>query len=120
MLVIFALWGMAGVRTARELRHFRPGVAATVMSAGVCMVIAVAAGFALELFIAPPQPDYVATWPEFKRSGWFDAQAFAIANTLASGFTRLYLGPIVAVFVGSIGAWIGKLQSAPSKADVSS
>ena len=119
MLAILALWGMAGVRTARELHHFRPGVAAAVMSAGVCMVIAVTAGFTLELFIAPPQPDYVATWAEFKRSGWLDAQAFATANTLASGFTRLYLGPITAVFVGCVGAWIGKNQKAPSE-DVSS
>ncbi|HKD93031.1 MAG TPA: hypothetical protein VKB56_14055 [Terriglobales bacterium] len=108
MLAIFALWGMAALSTARELRRFRSGVAAAVMSAGVCMVIAVTAGFALELFIAPLQPEYVATWPEFKRSGWLDAQAFAVANTLASGFTHLCFGPVIAVIVGCAGAGIGK------------
>jgi hypothetical protein len=107
MLFVFALWGVAGARSARELNRFRPGVIAAVMSAGVCMVIGVTAGFAMELFIAPPRPDYVTSWAEFKRSGWTDAHAFGIANTLDSGFTHLWMGPVVAVIVGSVGAWIG-------------
>ncbi len=107
MLIVFALWGVAGARTARELNRFRPGVIAAVMSAGVCMVIGVTAGFAMQLFIAPPRPDYVATWAEFKRSGWMDPHAFGIANTLDSGFTHLWMGPLVALIVGSVGAWIG-------------
>lgn len=108
MLVILALWGAAGARTTRELHHFRPGVAAAVMSAGVCMVIAVAAGFAIEFFISPPAGDDVRTWIEFKRSGWTDAHAFAIANTLRSGLTHLWLGPVLALLVGSLGAAIGR------------
>jgi hypothetical protein len=107
MLVVFALWGLAGARTARDLHHFRAGVTAAVMSAGVCMVIAVFVGFALELFIAPPRPDIVNTWPEFQRSGWMDAHAFGIANTLNSGFTHLWMGPVIALVVGSVGAGIG-------------
>jgi hypothetical protein len=115
MLVLFLLWALAGARTARDLRHFRPGVIAAVMSAGVCMVIAVTAGFATELFIAPPRPDVISTWAEFRSSGWLDAQAFGIANTLDSGFTHLWMGPIIALLVGSLGAWLGKRQSSPRK-----
>ena len=104
MLVLLLLWGVAAARTARDLHRFRPGVAAAVMSAGVCMVIGVTAGFALELFIAPPLPGYIATWPEFQRSGWMDARAFGIGNTLDSGFTHLWMGPVIAMVVGAIGA----------------
>lgn len=111
MLIMFALWALAGASTARELHHFRPGVAAAIMSAGVCMVFAVTAAFAIELYFAPPQPDFISTWAEFKRSGWMDARAFGIANTLNSGFTQLLLGPLVALPVGSLGAWIGKIRS---------
>lgn len=107
MIVVFLLWGVAAARTARDLRRFRPGVAAAVMSAGVCMVIGVTAGFALELFIAPPLPGNIATWPEFQRSGWMDARAFGIGNTLDSGFTHLWMGPVIAMVVGAIGAGIG-------------
>lgn len=107
MLVVFGLWGWAGARTARDLHHFRPGITAAVMSAGICMVIAVTVGFALELFIDPPHPDVISTWPEFERSGWMDAGAFGIANTLNSGFTHLWMGPVIALVVGSLGAGIG-------------
>ncbi|MGC2615128.1 MAG: hypothetical protein WA354_13930 [Terracidiphilus sp.] len=107
MLFVFALWAAAGARTARELNRFRPGIIAAVMSAGVCMVIGVTAGFAMELFIAPSRANYVATWAEFKRSGWTDAHAFGIANTLDSGFTHLWMGPLVALVVGSVGAAVG-------------
>lgn len=112
MLAVFALWGWAGAKTARDLHHFRPGVTAAVMSAGVCMVIAVTVGFALELFISPHAPAYIETWPEFRRSGWMDARAFGIANTLDSGFTHLWMGPVIALVVGSLGAGIGA-RSAP-------
>jgi hypothetical protein len=116
MLVVFALWGLAGARTARDLHRFRPGVTAAVMSAGVCMVIAVMVGFALELFIAPPSPAYIETWAEFQRSGWMDAHAFGIANTLDSGFAHLWMGPVIGLVVGSLGAGIGVRRGAEPKA----
>jgi hypothetical protein len=116
MILLFALWGVAGTRTARDLHRFRPGVIVAVMSAGVCMVIAVTAGFALELFIIPPRPDIVSTWAEFRRSGWLDAHAFSIANTLDSGFTHLWMGPGIALVVGSVGAAIGvRLSSSQTR-----
>ena len=116
MLLVFGLWGLAGAQTAKDLHHFRPGVTAAVMSAGVCMVIAVTVGFALELFIAPPRPDIISAWPEFQRSGWMDAAAFGIANTLYSGFTHLWMGPVIALVVGSLGAGVGARRGAAQKA----
>lgn len=110
MLILFLLWVLAGVRTSRDLQHFRPGVIAAVMSAGVCMVIAVTAGFATDLFIAPPRPSVISTWAEFRRSGWTEPHAFGIANTLDSGFTHLWMGPVIALVAGSLGAWMGKRQ----------
>jgi hypothetical protein len=112
MLVMFVLWALAGARTSMDHGHFRPGVNTAFMSAGVSMVIAVTVGFAIDLFIAPPAPDLISTWAEFKRSGWTDAQAFGIANTFDSAFTHLWMGPLIALLVGSIGAWIGKMKSA--------
>jgi len=109
MLALFTIWGIAGAWTARQLGTIRSGMVAAVLAAGVCMVIGVTAGFAIGLFVAPPQPGYVATWAEFKRSGWSEAGAFAIANTFDSGFTHLLIAPVVAIVIGSFGAWIGRL-----------
>lgn len=113
LLVMFSLWGLAGARTSRDHGHFRPGVMTALMSAGVTMLIAVVSGFALELFIAPTSD--ASTWAAFRRSGWTDARAFAIASTFHSGFTNLWLGPAIALVVGSIGAWIGKKRWARAR-----
>jgi hypothetical protein len=82
------------------------GVLAGVSVAGICALIAVAAGCLIEFFVAPPAPAYVATWQEFGRSGWSDPRAFAVANTVDSGFTHLLLAPIVAALLSLGGAWI--------------
>jgi hypothetical protein len=104
MLIVFTLWGIAGARTARSCNSTRAGIFAAVISAGVCMLIAVAAGFVTELFVVPLDPASVSTWAEFKRSGWTDAHAFGLANTLDSGFTHLIIAPIVAMVFGGIGS----------------
>jgi hypothetical protein len=111
MLIIFTLWGIAGFRTARTLESTRGGLLAAVLSAAICMLIAVTFGFVVEFFLAPPESTYVSTWAEFKRSGWTDAGAFAVANTLDSGFTHLVIAPIVALFFGGLGSLIGQSLS---------
>lgn len=68
MLTLFGSWAIAGLRTTRALGSIRAGIFAAVLSAGVCMLIAVAGGFATQFFIHPPDPAYVSTWAEFKRS----------------------------------------------------
>ncbi len=118
MLTIFTLWGVAGGRTARALRSKRAGLLAAVSSAGICMLIGVTAGFVIQLFLVPPAPAYVATWAEFKRSGWTDARAFGLANTLDSGFTHLVIAPVVAVIFGGIATMLERfLRSKPASVE---
>ncbi len=107
MVVVFALWAIAGARTSKGLQHFGPGLVAAVMSSGVCMVVAVTVGFAIDLFISPPLPSVIELWPEFQQSAWMDARAFGIGNTLEKGFTHLWMGPGIAMVVGALGAGIG-------------
>jgi hypothetical protein len=104
MAIVFLLWGIGGARTVRSGESIRAGMATAVLSAGICMLIAVAAGFMIEFFIAPPDPVAVSGWAEFRRSGWTDAHAFGIANTLDSGFTHLIIAPIVAMIFGGVGS----------------
>lgn len=111
MLFVFASWGISGFQIARCLRSIRAGLFAAVLSAGVCMLIAVTVGFMFQFFIAPPEPAYVSTWAEFKRSGWTDAHAFGMANTLDSGFTHLVVAPIVGLFVGSLASFFSQFAS---------
>jgi len=110
MVVIFGSWGAAGFRVARSLRSIQAGTLAAVSSAVVCMLIAVTAGFAIELLIVPPDPGYVAIWAEFKRSGWTDARAFGLANTLDSGFTHLALAPVIALGVGGTASFLACIR----------
>jgi hypothetical protein len=111
MILIFAVWGFAGFRTSKVLCSIRSGILTSVFSAGICMLIAVAMGFAMEFFLVPARPDYVATWGEFQRSGWTDARAFGIANALDAGFSHLVIAPIIASVFGSLAAWLARFKS---------
>ena len=111
MVLTLTLWAVAGFRGARAAGLFRAGLASAVGCAMVCMLVAVAGGFLLELFLFPPQTKGVSTWPEFRRSGWTDARAFALANTLDSGFTHLTAAPVVGAMVGSIGSGLARAIS---------
>jgi hypothetical protein len=104
MAIAFLLWGIAGARTVRSGNSIRAGVATAILSAGICMLLAVTAGFIVEFFIAPPDPVAVSMWAEYRRSGWTDAHAFGLANTLDSAFTHLIIAPIVAMVFGGIGS----------------
>ena len=109
MLSVFTSWGIAGFRMACSLGSIRAGLLAGVYSAGICMLIAVAAGFLIQFFLVPPRPEYVSTWSEFKRSGWTDPHAFGIANTLDSGFTHLIIAPVVALVVAGVASLLARL-----------
>jgi hypothetical protein len=111
LLTIIGSWGIAGFRTARDLNSIRAGLLAAVSSAAICMLIAVTAGFVIQLFAARPEPAYIATWDEFKRSGWTDARAFGLANTLDSAFTHLIFAPIVALVFGGVASLFAQSKS---------
>lgn len=103
MLITFLLWGVAAVRTYAPSTSWKSGLAAAVGSAGICMLIGVAVGFSIELFLKPPDPTKVALWSEYQRSGWSNARLFALANTLDSATTHLMLAPFVACVFGGAG-----------------
>jgi hypothetical protein len=109
MFSAFLLWGIAGYRVARSTASVGSGLLAGSWSAIVCMLIVVTFGFVL-MYWSVPSPEYVATWSEFKSSGWTDARAFAIANTLDSGFSHLLIGPIVGAVVGGLAGVIAPVQ----------
>ena len=106
MLIVFLAWGAAAAWTMRVTRIRWMAVITAVSSAGICMLIAVLAGFLMQLFLTRPNLAEVARWAEYKRSGWADVQAFALANTLDSGFTHLLLAPLVAALFGTLGTLI--------------
>ena len=110
MLTIFTLWGIAAFRITRALKSARAGTIVAVSSAGICMLIAVTAGFIVQFFVSPPEPTLVSSWAEFKRSGWTDARAFAVANTLESAFTHLVIAPVIALFWGGLGSLLAQLR----------
>lgn len=103
MSVTFLIWALAAIWTFRTSPPWKFGLLAAVESASICMLIAVAIGLPIELFLRPPDPAIVATWGEYQRSGWTNTRLFALANTLDSGFTHLLHAPIVACIFGSVG-----------------
>jgi hypothetical protein len=113
MVSLFVLWGIAGGWAARATGSTSNGVWTAVTSAALCMLVAVAAGFVVEFFIATPDVGAIQTWQEFKRSGWTDARAFGVANTLDSGFTHLLIAPVVASLFGLGGSLIGRVRTRP-------
>jgi hypothetical protein len=108
----FALWAAAGMLAARGARGAVAGALAGGWSAMVTATLAVSFGFALEFFLAPPKPDYVATWGEFQRSGWTDPRAFAFVNTIESALTHMMLGPAIGAILGAAAAWFAGVARA--------
>jgi len=108
MLTTFILWGVTGFIAARSGQAKPTSIWLAVWSAVVTMTIVVAAGFALDFFVSPMPPESMLSWPEFKRSGWTDVRAFAIANTLDAAFSHLLIGPVVAAIVGAAGSLLGR------------
>jgi len=104
MFGLFLSWGFAGSRAKRTTGEFRSGILAAILSAAICMLLAVTFGCVFELLLHPPDSSSVATWTEFQRSGWTDPRAFAIANTLDAGFTHLIEAPFVAILTGIVGS----------------
>ena len=104
---VFCAWGFAGFYASRELTSLRAGLLTAILASMICMLTAVTGGLIIELYLIPADPAVVATWQEFKRSGWTDPTAFRIANTFDSASSHLLLAPIVAAIFGTIGSALG-------------
>ena len=108
MLGGFMIWGLAGYLVAREPGDIKAGILASCWSAMVSVVMAVTFGLAL-MTANIPSPSYVATWSEFKQSGWANAHAFAITNSFEAVLSHLVIGPIAGAVFGLLGVGIAKL-----------
>lgn len=113
MLTTFTVWAISGFLTRRSGQSVGISVWMSIWSAIVTMTLTVAVGLALELFLAPRPLESMRSWGEFTRSGWTDLHAFAIANTLDAAFSHLFIGPIVAAVVGTIGAFLAPDRHQP-------
>ena len=102
------LRGVAGFVAARNTANWALGLLGGCWCAVVSVLLAVSFGFVLMFFEVPPL-DYVATWAEFRRSGWRDVHAFAIANSLDAGFTHLLAGFVLGSILGAIGGGMARI-----------
>lgn len=107
MFVVFGSWGVAGYLAMRRFGTARLAIAVPISAAMLCMLIAVTAGFVLQLYALFGNAAEVVTWAEYRRSGWSDPVAFQIANTLESACDHLLFGPFLALILGSAGAFVG-------------
>lgn len=110
MLATFAVWAVAAYRASRMEGGVATGMAAACVAAMGTMMIAVTFGLALSLAHVPAA-DYVASWEEFKASGWHSARAFAIANSLHAAFGHLAVGPVLGGIFGFFGGVVGSVAA---------
>jgi len=103
MMTTFLLWVIVGFKTSENSIGNGLPLLAGCWSAVVGVLLALTFGFSL-MFYDVSASGYVATWEEFKRSGWSDARAFAIANSLEAGFTHLLTGLVLGALCGGIGS----------------
>ncbi len=110
MISGFLVWGFAGWCAYRKCGSLRAGIVASSSSGMISVLMAVTFGLILMSANIPP-PEYVATWSEFKGSGWSSPRAFGIANTFEAVLNHLVIGPIAGTIFGLLGVAIARLQA---------
>jgi len=98
-------WGAVGFAVAWRAGRMRDAVFAAGFSAVATMIVAVAYGLGLA-WAGYPDDAYVRTWPEYVQSGWSDARAFAIANSLDAVLSHFVAAPVIGSLLGGVGAWL--------------
>ncbi|MFY9825476.1 MAG: hypothetical protein WAM82_29150 [Thermoanaerobaculia bacterium] len=101
----FLLWLSAAIAVGRRDRKVGQAALAGGWSAMCTMILAITYGLILTA-VGYPEPSYVATWPEFTRSGWPDPQTFSIANSFDAVMSHFLIAPIVGIVLGTLGGWI--------------
>ncbi len=115
MVAAFTTWAGAAYLVARWSFQIIPGVLAGCWSAMTSVVVVVTFGLALTFFDVP-RASYVATWPEFKASGWADPQAFSIANSFENASTHIVVALVVGFVMASGGSLLAWMTSPRSRA----
>jgi hypothetical protein len=112
MVVTFGLWLSAGIWSARRRGTVSAAAIAGCWAAIVSVLLAIGFGF-VGLYFDLPHGEYVATWPEFIRSGWSDPRAFAIANAMEAATSHLLTGLFLGSLLGALGGAIGSPRREP-------
>jgi hypothetical protein len=114
MGLTFVVWAFAAVLVVLGGAPLREAVLAAALSGIVTMIIAVVFGLSL-VWAGYPEAGYVATWSEFRRSGWSDARCFAVANSFDALISHFVGGPLVGSVVGLFGGLIATLLRKPNQ-----
>ena len=93
------IWAWAGTHGRSAFEGAGAGLGAAVLA----VQVVVCGGLVLVMTGHPSAP-YVAQWPEFRRSGWTDAAAFAVANGLDSATSHVLFACVVGPVAGSVAA----------------
>ncbi|HLJ67935.1 MAG TPA: hypothetical protein VKX16_11300 [Chloroflexota bacterium] len=112
----FALWGVAGFRTAQRTGSIPSGVVAAIWSAITCVLMTIAFGLLLTFTALPHLENQLVADPDFLRSHWRDLRAFAIASSFDSAFSHLLGGRLIGTIVGAAGSWLSLLARHNSSA----
>ena len=105
----FLVWGVGGYYAACRTGQLTDGIIAGCWGAMMSVLLAVTFGLIL-MTAKIPSAAYIATWQEFKDSGWTNARAFGIANSLDAVPGHLLIGPVVGIIFGLFGGGAAKLM----------
>ena len=109
LLVIFALWSLAGYRGALRGGNAGSGLLAGCWSGMVCAMVKVAFSLAL-LYSSIPRPELVATWPEFRSGGWHDMHAWLAYRAMNAAGQHLMEGPVLGAAFGLAGGIVARMR----------
>jgi hypothetical protein len=114
MAAIFALaavvcTGVAGFVAALVLGRIESALQVTVVSGFLSGVIVLAVGMGMEVVFHSFLIRSPSVLAEFARSGESGLTQFMYLDALAGGLNHLWIGPLLGVTVGSIGAGLGLL-----------
>ena len=106
---LFLLFAASGYRIAISIRNVVSGMLGASWSSVVCMLIVMTYGLSQLFWSFGAIEKHDIGDPDFIRSGWTDMHAFVIADIFEACFKILFLGPIVGIIFGLIGAGIARL-----------
>ena len=105
---LFSLFAVSGFRTAVNNRNFTAGILGGFWSTIVCMLLVMTYGLSQLFWSFGALEKHDFGDPDFIRTGWTDMHAFVIADIFEACFKILFIGPIVGILFGLLGAAIAR------------
>ncbi len=108
ILLVFSLFGLAGLQGGRRTGQTGMGSLAGFWCALVSMLILFLFAFFLGFAFMPRMEQILAGDLDYQRSNLKDLKAYSIWNILDSGFSHAFLSPIFGAGFGALGGLAGK------------